>query len=129
MKKLLGLVPDEEEEKPEKFKAEDLLDDVDIDDFSADEIVFTNQLEDEKPVNVQIETVIILDDDTKVMVTGIEKEKKDQTKDIHDEGVQMTEQQEQEPKRGEAKQTKKEPPIITQTVDTQTPPVKDKEKA
>lgn len=74
-------------------------------------------------VNVQTETVIIPDDDT-----GTKEEKKDQTKDIQVEDVQMTKQQEQEPKRGEEKKSEKEKPVITETVDTQTPLVKDKEK-
>ncbi|XP_059066109.1 uncharacterized protein LOC131074181 [Cryptomeria japonica] len=100
LKKFLGLIPDEEEEQPEKFKVEDLLDDVDIDVFSQYEIVFTNQSEDEKLVNVQSETAVIPDDDTEIDTIGTKEENKYQIEDIQVEGVQMTEQREREPKRG-----------------------------
>lgn len=51
LKKLLDLIPDEEEEKLERLKEEHLLDDVNIDDFSPDEIVFANQPVDDELVN------------------------------------------------------------------------------
>lgn len=100
LKKLLGLIL-EEEEKQVKLKVEDLS-----------EIDFDQSIDDQ-PVNVQTKSVIILDDDTKVKATGTKEEKKDHTEDIHDEDVQMTKQQEQEPKRGEEKQTEQEARVIT----------------
>lgn len=107
MKKLLGLIPDEEEEQPENFETKDISNNVDISDFTPDEIVMGDQPVDEgekiELVNVQIETVKILDDDTEIDIASTEEEKKDQTKDIQVEDVQMTEQHEREPKRGEEK--------------------------
>ncbi|XP_059070821.1 uncharacterized protein LOC131860422 [Cryptomeria japonica] len=127
LKNLLGLIPNEEEEKLENFETKDILNNVDISDFTPDEIVMGNQLVDEgekiESAKFKTKIVIILDDDT-----GIEEEKKDNTNDIQVEGVQIIEQQEQELKRGEEKKTEKAPPVIIEIVDKQIPLVKDKEK-
>ncbi|XP_059075221.1 uncharacterized protein LOC131053449 [Cryptomeria japonica] len=124
--KVLGLIPDEEEEvkevEPKKFEAEDLPNGVKITDFKADEIVLDNQ-----PANTQTEPEIIPDDDD----TDINND------DVHapdnvivqDIDVEMSKQHEQEQVQGEKKnedeKKDEEPPVVTQTVDTQPPPVQD----
>ncbi|XP_059074903.1 helicase SWR1-like [Cryptomeria japonica] len=102
LKKVVGLILDEEEEfkevEPDKFEAEDLLDGFKITDFKPDEIML-----DDQSVNTQTEHEIIPnDDDTGTGEKKNEEEKKDE------------------------KQL-----VVTQTVDTQSPLVletkKDKE--
>ncbi|XP_059067797.1 uncharacterized protein LOC131858541 [Cryptomeria japonica] len=63
LKKLLGLIPNEEEQ-PEKFETEDILDNVDINDFTPDGIVMGDQLVDDQSVNTQTNIAVITDDDT-----------------------------------------------------------------
>ncbi|XP_059066296.1 uncharacterized protein LOC131060025 [Cryptomeria japonica] len=54
LKKLLGLIPDEEEQL-KKFETEDILNNIDICDFTPNEIVMGDQLVDDQPVNTQTE--------------------------------------------------------------------------
>ncbi|XP_059076730.1 uncharacterized protein LOC131875992 [Cryptomeria japonica] len=117
---------DEEEEQPEKIKTKDLPDDIDIDDFSLDEIVMGNQPVDEeekiKLVNVQNETVINSYDDTKVKVTGTEEEKKYHIEDIQDEdNIEVGTQAEHIEIGVQAKQTEhSEEPLVSEMVTNNT---------
>ncbi|XP_057814309.2 uncharacterized protein LOC131028096 [Cryptomeria japonica] len=52
LKKLLGLIP-YEEEKPEKFETKDIPDNVDVSDFTPDEIVMGDQLVDDVQMSKQ----------------------------------------------------------------------------
>ncbi|XP_057830667.2 uncharacterized protein LOC131041558 [Cryptomeria japonica] len=120
LKKLLGLIPDEEEQL-EKFETKDILDNVDINDFTLDVIVMGDQLVDDQPINTQTKIVVIPDDDTCTndvdATNGV---------NVQVDDVRMYEQQHghEENKDGEDKRSK-DPPIHTQTV---LQPVNDNEK-
>ncbi|XP_059067226.1 uncharacterized protein LOC131858157 [Cryptomeria japonica] len=104
LKKLLGLLPDEEEEQPKKFEIEDILKNVDISDFTPDEIVMGDQPVDDQSVNTQTDIVVITDDDT---------------------GTNDIDTTDSEEKKVEEDKRSEEPPVHTQIV---LPPVNDSEK-
>ncbi|XP_059066400.1 uncharacterized protein LOC131857713 [Cryptomeria japonica] len=116
LKKVLGLILDEEEEVKEvelgKFEAEDLFDGFKITDFKLDD----------QPGNTQTELEIIHDDDD----TG-NNDDADATDNVNvqDVDTQMFEQHEQEhgqrEKKNEEENKDEEPPIATQTIDTHPP--------
>ncbi|XP_059066379.1 uncharacterized protein LOC131857696 [Cryptomeria japonica] len=100
------------EEQPEKFETENILDNVDISDFTPDEIVMEDQLVDDQLVNTQTETIVITDDDIDTNDVDAIDSVNEQVDD-----VQMYEQlQGQEEKKDGEDKSSEEPPVHTQTV-------------
>lgn len=129
LKKVLGLILDEEEEvkevELEKFEAKDLLDGFKITNFKPNEIVLDNQ-----SVNTQTELEIIPDDDD--ISNNNDDVDASNNVNVQDIDAQMFEKHEQEQGHGEKKNEEeekdKEPLVVIQSFDTRPPLVRETTK-